>query len=58
MKDRPVMEFLTVEDLRDHLNNYGDRAGVIAIKGRIVFFDTDEGGEEVGHIDTPDGSKD
>jgi hypothetical protein len=46
-------DFLTVEVLREHLKNYGPRAGVIAQQGNIVFFDTEEGGAELGSIQTP-----
>ncbi len=46
--------FLTVEKLKEHLNNYGPRAGVYATEGKITFFDIEEGGLELGHILTPD----
>ena len=49
--------WLTVEDLKEHLENYGPWAAVHATEGKITFTDPDEGGEELGSILTPDGTK-
>jgi hypothetical protein len=45
--------FLTVAQLKGHLERYGPQAGVFAHEGVIVFLDTEEGGTELGRIETP-----
>ena len=45
--------FLTVAQLKGHLERYGPQAGVFAYEGVIVFLDTEEGGTELGRIETP-----
>ena len=45
--------FLTVPQLKGHLERYGPQAGVFAHEGVIVFLDTEEGGTELGRIETP-----
>ena len=45
--------FLTVAQLKGHLERYGRHAGVFAHEGVIVFLDTEEGGTELGRIETP-----
>ena len=54
--NRKRAEFmLTVEGLRAELENYGPRAVVYATEGKITLYDDDEGGIEIGSIETPDG---
>ena len=55
MPSRAPGQMLSVEELRAELTKYGDRATVYAEAGRIRFFDHDEGGQELGSIETPDG---
>mgnify|MGYP005848794753 CR=1 FL=1 len=55
MSKQEQNDILTIEELRKQLRKFGDQAGVYAVPEKIILFDQEEGGRELGCIDTPTG---